>query len=638
MSVPEEKPSPSLEKSAENGEGAPAAIVAETIAPVPDNSTAQGGGAQPGTIEPIPEVEKTAEPDEERLVRAIIEGNPTPALDKKIEECLKALSEISTAVSGADLSGQVKKIAKAFWMRDAVDKLRRQEKYLTAGTLEKLADLDACLEVRVKTIAKNKELAKKLAALRKQLYKKPQDTQSWWNLISHQEQEQWNRWDWLFDWGAWLCLGFSAVIIIQGVKVDMTNIKTDEINLEEMLGTALQSGALAGGINALLRGTAAQSQKKEDEEKQKQPAQGKSQNIEQIKEKAELISKQATTKLEQLLDRWNIPRYWQSEVKFLISLTVLGITWSTPYILSGWGYWVQYKFFGEFYLQQGEYKSAERALQKALDLKSNDPDILFALGQTYESLKKPDRALIKYEEASRQRQLPQILNALALMKIVSERVKTGNWTAQLDQQAKEAEDILYDATINLAEDLQDKSKDGEVESLPFSERQFKLQSEINTNLGIVYWSKVNLAKASLDEAEKKDLLEALSYFEEGAILEIQDKIVGQKGKEVTKDALAVTEADLKKLSKDKRGRAVCYYRLAHLINLLKLSPNQAPAEIKIADAAVGATCYSSSGAPIKPLRLYDRAFVYNLRRLPGLPKNPAVQAPASPRNPAKPEN
>lgn len=638
MSVPEEKPSPTLEKSAENGEGAPAAIVADNIAPVSEQATAQGDGAQPVTIEPIPEVEKTAERDEERLFGAIIEGNPTPELDKKIEECLKALREISTEVSGADISGQVKRIAKAFWLRDAVERLRRKEKYLTAGTLEKLADLDACLEVRVRAIAKNKELAKKLAALRKQLYKKPQETLSWWNLISRQEQENWNRWDWLFDWGAWLCLGFSAVIIIQGVKVDLTNLKTDELNLEEMLGTALQSGALAGGINALLRGTVAQSQKKEDEQKPKQQGEGKSQNIEQIKEKAELISKQATTKLEELLDRWNIPRYWQSEVKCLISLTVLGITWSTPYILSGWGYWVQYKFWGELYLQQGEYKSAEKALQKALDLKSNDPDILFALGQTYESLKKPEQALVKYEEASRQRQLPQILNALALMKIVSERVKTGNWTAQLDRQAKEAEDLLYDATINLAEDLQNKAKDGEIETLPLAEQKFKLQSEMNTNFGIVYWSKVNLAKASLDEADKKDLVQALSYFKEGAILEIQDKIVRQKGKEVTKDALAVAEADLKKVSKDTRGRAVCYYRLAHLIDLLKVSPNPAPAELKKADEAVGSTCYSRAGAPIKQLRLYERALVYNLRRLPGLPKNPAVPAPASPRNPAKPEN
>lgn len=638
MSVPEEKPSPTLEKTAENGEGGQTAIVADKIAPVSDNATEQGDGAQPGTIAPIPEVEKTADRDDYRLFGAIIEGNPTPELDKKIEECLKALSEISTEVSGTDISGQVKKIAKAFWWRDAVEKLRRQEKYLTAGTLEKLADLDACLEVRVKAIAKNKELAKRLVALRKQLYKKPQDTNSWWNLISRQEQEKWNRWDWLFDWGAWLCLGFSAVIIIQGVKVDMTNLKTDELNLEEMLATALQSGALAGGINALVRETVAQSQKKEDEEKQKQQGEGKSQNIEQLKEKAELISKRATTKLEELLDRWNIPRYWQAEVKFLISLTVLGITWSTPQILSGWGYWVQYKVFGEIYLKQGEYKSAEESLLKALDLKKDDPDILFALGQTYEGLKKPDRALIKYEEASRQRQLPQILNSLAFMKIMSERVKTGNWTVQLDRQAKEAEDLLYDATINLAEELQNKAKDGEIESLPLAEQKLKLQSEINTNFGIVYWSKVNLAKAGLEQAEKKDLAQALSYFKEGAILEIQDKIVRQKGKEVTKDALAVAEADLKKVSKDTRGRAVCYYRLAHLIDLLKVSPNPAPAELKKADAAVGSTCYSRAGAPIKQLRLYERALVYNLRRLPGLPKNPTVPAPASPRNPAKPEN
>ncbi len=630
MSVPEQKPSPTPEQTSENGEGAPAAIVAEEIAPVPDKATAQGDWAQPGTIEPIPEVEKTAEPDESRLVRAIIEGIPTPALDKKIEECLQALSEISTAVSVADMSGQVHKIAKAFWMRDAVDKLRRQGKYLTAETLEKLADLDACLEVRLKAIAKNKELAKKLGAIRKQLYSKPEETPPWWNLISLQEKEKWERWDWLFEWGSWLCLGFSAVIIIQGVKVDMTNLKTDELNLEEMLATVLQSGALAGGINALFQGTVAQSQKKEDEEKRKQQGEGKSQNIEQIKEKAELISKQATTKLEELLDRWNIPRYWQSEVKFLISLTVLGITWITPYILSGWGYWVQYKFFGESYLAKGEYKSAESALVKALDLKQDDPDILFALGQTYENLKKPDIALSKYEEASKQKHSPQILNSLAYMKIMSERATTGNWTGQLDRQAKEAEDLLYDATINLAEYLQNQAKDGEVESLPFSEMQLKMQSEINTNFGIVQWSKVDLAKASIDEADKKDLLEALSYFKEGAILEIEDKIVSKKGKEVTKDDLAVTEADLKKVSKDKRGRAVCYYRLAQLINLLKVSPNPAPAELKTADAAVGATCYSSSGAPIKQLRLYDRAFVYNLRRLPGFPKNPAVPAPASP--------
>jgi hypothetical protein len=115
-------------------------------------------------------------------------------------------------------------------------------------------------------------------------------------------------------------------------------------------------------------------------------------------------------------------------------------------------------------------------------------------------------------------------------------------------------------------------------------RVYLLQSEIHTNFGIISWAKVDLGKADLNEAEKKGLILALSDC---------------------------------------------------TINLLKVSANTAPEELKKADAVVGATCYNSSGVPIKQLRLYDRALIYNLRRLPGLPKNPAVPAPASPRNPAK---
>jgi tetratricopeptide (TPR) repeat protein len=635
MSVSEEKPSPNLEKSAANAEGAPTAIAGENIGPVSDKAPPLGDGAQPGTIEPIPEVETTADRDEELKLEEIIEGKPTPELDKKIEKCLTAIKEISIEDSGADISEVIEKIIQAFQWRDSVERVRQQEKYLTPGTLKKLDDLETCLEKRVKEIAKNKELAKKLGAIRKQLYNKPQETPPWWNLISRQEQEKWERWDWLLNWGAWLCLAFAVVFILQDLKVDLTHLNTNEFNLEEMLGTVLQSGAVAGGINALLlRGSSAQP-KNEGEQKRKQQGEETSQNIEQLKEKAYLISKVATNKMDELLDRWTIPRYWQSQVKFAICLAVLVITWSTPYIVSGWGYWGQYKFFGESYLTKGEYQSAESALVKALDLKQDDPDILFALGQTYESLKKPDIALSKYEEASKQKQSPQILNSLAYMKIMSERATTGNWTGQLDRQAKEAEDLLYDALSNLTDELQKKARDGEIENLPWTEHEFKMQSEINTNFGISSWAKVDLGKADLNEAEKKYLIQALSDFTRGAGFELKDERVRQKGKEVTKDELEVLDSELDNVSQDTNGRAVCYYRLAHLINLLKVSSNTAPAEIKEADAAVGSTCYRASGAPIKPLRLYDRALIYNLRRLPGLPKNPAVPAPASPRNPAK---
>lgn len=386
----------------------------------------------------------------------------------------------------------------------------------------------------------------------------------------------------------------------------------------------------------------------EGEGNKKQEGEGKKENLEVIKNNAGLISQQANTKIEEIFDSWNIPRHWLAQTKLLLALTVLGVTWGTTQLLPWWGYWVEYKIRGESFLTNREYKSAESALKKALDFKKNDPDILLALGRTYVGLKNPEEALKHFEAASQQREDAKTMNALALMAIMSRRWQSEEWTGKAKEtDSKTVDFLLSKALEDLDKELKNKAKkagEKDVAELPPAEQELALQAEIHTNLGISSWEQVNFQEVKRG-ADAQVLEPALNDFKNGAIFELQAEKVAQKGRGVTGDELRVTESEVENTKKS--GRALCYYRLAQLLNLALLEGKKGD-DIQKADAAVGDTCYDKSRRSIEALSIYDASLIDSVRRMPGLPKNPTsnktdgkqpanTPTPAATPSPAQPE-
>lgn len=205
-------------------------------------------------IEAVPELDSADDndDDEKDLLRAIVEGKYSPDLDRAIQRYARALSALEKAEQK-----QIKQVLELLRAPDILEAVQAKEKYVPGEIGEKIFRLDSQLNERVQEIAKDKELVKQLAGIRKLLYQKSQPL-PWWSLMSRWEIEKLNRLDWLCNWLAWMCLGFAGVITIQDVSVSLVNIKTDRINLEEILGKAFHGGALAGGIQALLLGSRSQ--------------------------------------------------------------------------------------------------------------------------------------------------------------------------------------------------------------------------------------------------------------------------------------------------------------------------------------------------------------------------------------------
>ena len=521
--------------------------------------------------------------DYDKALDAIAE-KATVQLNRAIaryEQMLRSLEEAKAR--------DVERIVDVFRERDAVELLCNGESYLATGRLEKLVNLDRRLYQQLRAIAKDKKIVEKVNAVRQLL--QPDSLYWWWKLKpSPAEIERLTRFDWLWNGLAVLCLGFSAVFLVQNIQV----YQEAEFQVTQMLQAVAQGGAWTWAARATLFGDL-RGKKKEELTKT---------TVELTKTVA-VVQERTITLMDRVLTSLNIPPYHKAEAKFVISTLGLLITFGFHMSLPSVG--EHYYRKGERDFAQGEYLFALDNYKLALQFRDEDPKILVSLGRTAEMLAELEEAKDYYKRGVEQNDIAS-MSGLARAIVVAELQKE-NWNGAIaPETARGVEFLLSRAFTNLTKKHERRARELRVSrnKLPVKELDLEINSKLQTNYGIYLWSTVNLN----GNPNFQVLTNASEvYFRTGAYQEVLD-ITGQR--------LGVQQLD--EAETMRQGRATCFYRLSQLVNLVKVyGKAQNDPDVIAADRKVGKTCYQED-APIEQLDIYDASIVYYTRRLTGLPK------------------
>ncbi len=244
--------------------------------------------------------------------------------------------------------------------------------------------------------------------------------------------------------------------------------------------------------------------------------------------------------VENVLTSVGIPSHFHAEAIFGTSALMAAATY---------GLYANLPNIGEYYYNQGNIASSEGEVVTALDLykralsfNPDDPKIYVGLGKVSEDMGQLKDA-VSYYDRGRSFNDPAALNGLG-RSLVFQSLEDVGWTAKIDEKVERKADFFLVAAEKLVKD-----------------DEKLLRRDIAVNHGILYLSKFNLKKSTVQEAN--DALDnADNSFAQAAELEAElEKEVAKITKENGKKLDPESEKELAEKNKEK-GKGKCYLKIA----------------------------------------------------------------------------